>query len=49
MKNIVAEIVERRKKDIEKKGFGFGFKIPEKRCRPVNVFMAQKGAILEIN
>lgn len=48
MKNIVAEIVERRKKDIEKKGFGFGFKIPEKRCRPVNVFMAQKGAILEI-
>lgn len=48
MKNIVAEIVERRKKDIEQKGFGFGFKIPETRSRPVNVFMAKKGAILEI-
>jgi indole-3-glycerol phosphate synthase/phosphoribosylanthranilate isomerase len=47
-KNIVQEIVERRKKDIEKKGFNFGFDIPETRTRPVNSFMAEKGAILEV-
>ena len=47
-KNIVAKIVEERKKDIEKKGFSFGFKIPEKRERPVNPFMQEKGVILEV-
>ena len=33
-KNIVAQIVEHRKKDIETRGFSFGVKIPEKRRKP---------------
>lgn len=48
MKNIVAQIVEERKKDIEKRGFEFGFKIPEKRTRKINPFMAERGVILEV-
>ena len=48
MKNVIAEIVERRKKDIAKRGDTFGFDIPEKRTRPVNPFMAEKGVILEV-
>lgn len=47
-KNVVAEIVERRKKDIAEKGFTFGFDIPEKRTRPINPFMQEKGVILEV-
>ena len=31
MTNIVGQIVEKRKKDIEKKGYTFGFEIPAKR------------------
>ena len=48
MKNVIAEIVERRKKDISERGYTFGFDIPEKRTRPVNPFMAEKGVILEV-
>ncbi len=48
MTNIVGKIVEERKKDIEKKGFTFGFEIPEKRDRPLNPFMKDKGVILEV-
>ncbi|MBQ0051230.1 MAG: bifunctional indole-3-glycerol phosphate synthase/phosphoribosylanthranilate isomerase [Treponema sp.] len=48
MKNVIAEIVERRKKDIAERGYSFGFEIPEKRTRPVNPFMAEKGVILEV-
>ncbi len=47
-KNIVAQIVEQRKKDIEKRGFSFGVKIPEKRTRAIVPFMAEKGVILEV-
>ncbi|MCI5830908.1 MAG: bifunctional indole-3-glycerol phosphate synthase/phosphoribosylanthranilate isomerase [Spirochaetia bacterium] len=47
-RNIVEEIVERRKKDIAEKGFTFGYKIPETRTRPVVPFMKEKGVILEI-
>ncbi len=47
-KNIVAEIVEQRKKDIAVRGYSFGFEIPEKRTRTINPFMAEKGAILEV-
>lgn len=47
-KNIVAEIVERRKKDIAERGFNFGYEIPEKRTRPVNPFMEGKAVILEV-
>lgn len=48
MKNIIAEIVEQRKKDIAERGFNFGFDIPEKRTRPINKFMAERGVILEV-
>lgn len=48
MKNIIAEIVEKRKKDIAERGFNFGFDIPEKRTRPINKFMAERGVILEV-
>lgn len=47
-KNIVSEIVERRLHDIEERGYNFGYDIPEKRTRPINAFMKDKGAILEI-
>lgn len=48
MENVIEKILEMRKKDILKRGYNFGFEIPKKRMRPVNVFMAQKGVILEI-
>lgn len=48
MENVIAKIVEMRKKDIEKRGYNFGFEIPKNRIRPINTFMAQKGVILEI-
>ena len=47
-KNVIAEIVERRKKDIAERGYNFGFKIPEKRTRAINPFMESKGVILEV-
>ena len=47
--SILDEIVERRRADIAKKGFDFGFDLPEKRMRGNPVpFVAEKGAILEI-
>ena len=47
--SILDEIVERRRADIAKKGFDFGFDLPEKRTRGNPVpFVAEKGAILEI-
>lgn len=48
MKNIVAQIVEQRKKDIAERGYTLGFKIPEKRTRKINPFMVDKGVILEV-
>lgn len=45
---ILDEIIEQRKKTIEKKGFSFGHLIPEKRQRPVFPFLAKKGLIFEI-
>lgn len=47
-KNIVAQIVEQRKKDIAERGYNFGFKIPQKRVRPVIPFMQNRGVILEV-
>lgn len=46
--NVVAQIVERRKKDIEEKGYTFGYEIPKKRTRKIVPFMARKGVILEV-
>ena len=48
MKNVIAQIVEQRKKDIATRGYNFGFEIPKKRIRPVNPFMAERGVILEV-
>ena len=48
MKNVIAQIVEQRKKDIASRGYNFGFEIPKKRTRPVNPFMAERGVILEV-
>ncbi len=47
-RNILDEIVNRRKKDIEQSGWEFGFKIPEKRQRKIHPFLSSKGVILEV-
>jgi len=47
-KNILDEIVNRRKEDIERLGLEFGFDIPAKRQRPIHPFIAEKGVILEV-
>ncbi|NMA57083.1 MAG: hypothetical protein GX955_06405 [Treponema sp.] len=46
--SILDLIVAERKKTIEKKGYNFGFKIPEKREKPIIPFMPDRGLILEI-
>jgi indole-3-glycerol phosphate synthase/phosphoribosylanthranilate isomerase len=46
--DILAEITEKRRADIEKLGVTFGCRIPEKRLRPVVPFMQVPGTILEI-
>lgn len=48
MDSIISKIVEQRKKDIEARGYTFGFKIPEKRKRKINPFMTERGVILEV-
>lgn len=47
-KNIVEQIVEQRKKDIQRFGYCFGHAVPEKRIRSVTPFMQNKGVILEV-
>lgn len=47
-RNILDEIVNRRKNDIEQLGWEFGFDIPETRQRPVHSFLSSKGVILEV-
>ncbi|MBP5329922.1 MAG: bifunctional indole-3-glycerol phosphate synthase/phosphoribosylanthranilate isomerase [Spirochaetaceae bacterium] len=46
--NIIAEIVEAKKRDAQKLGFTFGCNVPQQRTRKINPFMVQKGVILEI-
>lgn len=47
--NILDEIVEKRKADIQEKGYSFGYDIPSQRTRGNIVpFIAQKGTVLEI-
>lgn len=46
--NILTNIVNQKRKDIEKKGFSLGSKIPKNRNRKIVSFLAQKGTILEI-
>lgn len=47
-RDILLEIVEKRKADIERLGWNFGFEIPSERKRKVVPFVAAKGAILEV-
>lgn len=47
-KDILKEIIDRRKADIGRLGFCFGCRIPEKRQRAVHPFIAERGAILEV-
>ena len=47
-KNILKEIVTKRKKDIKLLGFEYGCKIPAERARKVHPFLAERGAILEV-
>lgn len=47
-RNILDEIVERRKNDINQQGWDFGFSIPEQRLRKVHPFLSEKGVILEV-
>ena len=47
-RDILKEIVDRRKEDIQKNGISFGFDIPKARTRKVHPFLAEKGVILEV-
>lgn len=47
-KDILKEIVEKRKADIERLGLDFGSAVPVARSRKVHPFIEKKGAILEI-
>lgn len=47
-KDILKEIVEKRKADIERLGLDFGCGVPVARSRKVHPFIEKKGAILEI-
>lgn len=47
-RNILEEIVERRKEDIARLGWDFGFEIPQTRQRKVHPFLDVKGVILEV-
>lgn len=46
--DILTNIIEKRKKDIEVLGLDFGINIPETRKRPLSPFMKSKGLILEV-
>ena len=46
--NILDEIVQQRKKDIDEKSVTLGFQIPQERNRKITPFLPQKGVILEI-
>lgn len=47
-RNILDEIVNRRKDDIQQKGWDFGHAIPQSRTRKVHPFLDSKGVILEV-
>lgn len=47
-RDILQEIIDRRKADIQRLGYEFGFDVPEKRTRKIHPFIQKKGAILEI-
>lgn len=48
MRDILKEIIDKRKSDISKLGIEFGFDIPKSRQRKIHPFIEEKGAILEV-
>lgn len=46
--NILDTIIEKRRADISRLGFDFGFSLPPRRERAMHPFLAQKGVILEV-
>ncbi|MBB5226999.1 bifunctional indole-3-glycerol phosphate synthase/phosphoribosylanthranilate isomerase [Treponema ruminis] len=46
--NILDTIIEKRRADISRLGFDFGFSLPARRERALHPFLAQKGVILEV-
>ena len=46
--NILDTIIEKRRADISRLGFDFGFSLPARRERAMHPFLAQKGVILEV-
>lgn len=48
MDDILADIVEKRRKDIDRRGASFGHAIPKTRVRPPTPFLEAAGAILEV-
>ena len=46
--DILSQIVECRKADIEKRGLDFGYEIPQERKRRVHPFIQEKGVVLEV-
>lgn len=48
MQDIITLILERRKLDIDKKGFCMGRGVPNERTRPIVPFLPNRGVILEI-
>lgn len=46
--DILTQIVERRKADMEKRGLSFGYEIPQERKRRVHPFVQEKGVVLEV-
>ncbi|MBP5157863.1 MAG: bifunctional indole-3-glycerol phosphate synthase/phosphoribosylanthranilate isomerase [Treponema sp.] len=48
MRDILSQIIEKRRADLEELGFGFGFPLPEERTRAVHPFLESRGVILEV-
>ncbi len=46
--DILTQIVEGRKADMEKRGLDFGYEIPQERKRRVHPFIQEKGVVLEV-
>jgi len=46
--DILDQIVEKRRKELDLYGPAFGVTVPERRMRPIVPFLKEKGAILEI-
>jgi indole-3-glycerol phosphate synthase/phosphoribosylanthranilate isomerase len=46
--DILTQIVDQRRADLQKLGYTYGYPIPPQRVRPIVPFLSQRGVILEI-